>query len=187
MSASHEMLSTLFERGSGTYIELRCINRVTGKVNQQYFEPDDLTTLEEVAQAYCDAIDVYFGVVMRTRRSGGKDAVAGVQALWADVDTPEATLELTMFELPPSIVVASGSPAGYHAYWLLDKPLGVSEAEELLRLLAHRLGSDLARSLTRVGYSASPTRSTTSPHHPPLSSSASWKATSMQARTFELP
>jgi hypothetical protein len=144
MSGSREMLTALFERGSGTYIELRCINRTSGKVNQHYFEPDELATIEEVAQACSDAVDVYFGVAMRTRRSGGKDAVGGVQALWADIDTPEATLELTMFELPPSIVVASGSPGGYHAYWLLDKPLGVSEAEELLRLLAHRLGSDLA-------------------------------------------
>jgi hypothetical protein len=134
MSGSREMLTALFERGSGSFIELRCINRATGKVDQHYFGKEDLATLEEAAQAYSDAVDVYFGVAMRTRRSGGKDAVGGVQALWADVDTPEATLELTMFEPPPSIVVASGSPSGYHAYWLLDDPLGVPEAEELLRL-----------------------------------------------------
>lgn len=144
MKAARDMLNALYERGVGAYIEVRRIDRSTHRVAQEFIPPAAMDYLLDHVGNFARRMDVYIGVAMRTEKSGGKDAIEGVQALWADVDGTDATLALVSFDLPPSIVVASGSPGCTHAYWLLDEAISVPEAEDLLRLLATRLGSDRA-------------------------------------------
>jgi hypothetical protein len=67
--------------------------------------------------------DVYVGCAPRTRRQGGRDAVAHAFVLWADCDGEHAVAALRDFEPAPSIVVASGTGANCHAYWPLTQPL----------------------------------------------------------------
>jgi len=96
--------------------------------------------------------NLYVGVAKRRDgTSGKKDNLAGLYALFTDVDfatTPEADARRRLAEcpLPPSVIVASGG--GLHCYWLLIEPLdAVTErerAESLLRRLAVYVGGDLA-------------------------------------------
>lgn len=86
--------------------------------------------------------DVYVGVAPRTTRSGQRSAVTHTFALWVDCDTEIARRRLAAFTPPPSIVVRSGSEHGRHAYWLLDTPLGIDDAERLNERLAVVLDAD---------------------------------------------
>jgi hypothetical protein len=86
--------------------------------------------------------DVYVGCAPRAHRAGGRDAIARSWVLWADCDTPEAAAALEAIDPPPTLVVASGSPAGRHSYWALRHPADLDAVEDLNRRLAHQLGSD---------------------------------------------
>jgi hypothetical protein len=86
--------------------------------------------------------DVYVGCAPRTRRHGGRDAVAHAYVLWADCDGEDAVAALERFEPAPSIVVASGTGENCHAYWPLNEPLPRDEVERANRRLAHALGAD---------------------------------------------
>jgi hypothetical protein len=83
--------------------------------------------------------DVYVGCVPRTRRRGGKNALARSWTLWADCDTQESIDELGAFVPQPAIVVRSGR--GLHAYWPLTAPVTPAAVEQGNRRLAHRLGA----------------------------------------------
>jgi len=100
-------------------------------------------------QASFDAIlrlgrqtDVYVGVLPRTERRGGKDAIERGHVLYVDADTPESITALESFTPRPSMIVASGS--GRHAYWSLWPPAGIEAIERANRRLAHALGADSA-------------------------------------------
>jgi hypothetical protein len=86
--------------------------------------------------------DVYVGVAPRRLRAGGKDAIEQVWALWADLDRVDAANRLERLPVPPSIVIASGSPGHLHAYWTLRRPVSVRAAEQANRRLAAELGGD---------------------------------------------
>jgi hypothetical protein len=81
--------------------------------------------------------DVYVGCVPRTRRAGGKNALARSWTLWADCDTQQSIDELAAFVPQPAITVRSGR--GLHAYWPVDAPLAPGPLEQANRRLAHRL------------------------------------------------
>jgi len=96
----------------------------------------------QVILALGERTDVYVGAAPRTRAAGGKDAVRELWAVWADCDDEEARERLWDFRPAPSIVVATGSPHGCHAYWLLKRPLVPAAGEPANRRLAHALGAD---------------------------------------------
>jgi hypothetical protein len=50
-----------------------------------------------------------------------------ITALWVDIDEPGRSgyLRAVQMQPPASVIVSSGG--GYHAYWLLDKPIEVTE------------------------------------------------------------
>lgn len=137
MNDVREFLCALYgeELAAGTYIEIRVLN--TGV--QQIFAQ----SIDEVlghAERVGDAAHFYIGVAPRTKKSGTKEAVAKVQALWADYDADKldddkeaARASARLLMPPPSFVVDTGY--GYHAYWLLDTPAGPSEAEEAMRAI----------------------------------------------------
>jgi RepB DNA-primase from phage plasmid/CHC2 zinc finger len=88
--------------------------------------------------------DVYCGVLLRTQRAGGRDAVSGSHLAFIEIDTPDAQQRLREFAHPPTMLVASGSPGHLHAYWQLSTPIGVHDLEAANRRLAYTLGGDLA-------------------------------------------
>jgi hypothetical protein len=88
--------------------------------------------------------DVYAGVALRNRRSGGRDAIDRSHLLFIEIDTPDGQRRLDDFAHQPTMLIASGTPGHVHAYWTLHTPIGVLELERANRRLAHHLGGDLA-------------------------------------------
>ena len=88
--------------------------------------------------------DVYVGVCLRDRRSGGRDAIDRSHLAFVEIDTPDALDRLRAFQHPPTMIVLSGTPGHAHAYYTLSAPVPVPELERANRRLAHALGGDLA-------------------------------------------
>jgi hypothetical protein len=88
--------------------------------------------------------DVYVGVCLRSRRSGGRDAIDQAHLAFVEIDAPEALDRLRAFQAPPTMIVSSGSAGHAHAYYCLSAPVTVRELEQANRRLAHALGGDLA-------------------------------------------
>jgi hypothetical protein len=100
-----------------------------------------------------DAGQLFWGpATRRTNRSGKKDNLLHVPALWADQDFlredgtgyPEADLrkDLATFPLPPSITLHSGN--GLQSLWLLDVPADAQAQQQEIE----RLNAGLARVLS---------------------------------------
>jgi P4 family phage/plasmid primase-like protien len=83
-----------------------------------------------------DSTTTYFGTALRRRSDGVVDTGTVV---WCDTDGSLGT-EPTHVEPPPTAVVASGRPGGYHLYWALTRPVPVEDAVRLtwLATVAHR-------------------------------------------------
>jgi hypothetical protein len=87
--------------------------------------------------------DIYCGVLLRTRRAGGRDAVADSHLLFVDVDRPDALDRLSRFATP-SMIVSSGTSGHAHAYWMLRTRVAPASVERANRALADHLGGDVA-------------------------------------------
>jgi hypothetical protein len=127
----------------GELVELR-YRLDDGRMGQLFYSPGRLRGLATRALMLGRRTDVYVGCAPRTRRHGGRDAVARAFVLWADCDGEHAAAALERFQPQPSIVVASGSGRNCHAYWLLTEPLEREQLERANRRLAHALGADPA-------------------------------------------
>ncbi|MDP6779951.1 MAG: DNA-primase RepB domain-containing protein, partial [Candidatus Latescibacteria bacterium] len=105
--------------------------------------------------------NVYFGVALRSGKTGDEDHAVLLPALWADVDAKDhggdrklAAKAIAAFELQPSIIVDSGN--GFHLYWILKEPEQVvpnnlKHLRSLLLGLAEAVGGDTAcRDLSRI-------------------------------------
>ena len=89
--------------------------------------------------------DVYVGVLLRRRRSGGRDACEHSHLAFVEIDRPDGADRLARYRCPPTMIIASGgSPGHAHAYWQLHQPADLDELETANRRLAIRLGGDLA-------------------------------------------
>ena len=88
--------------------------------------------------------DVYVGVCLRSRRSGGRGAITDSHLAFVEIDTPDALDRLRAFRHPPTMIISSGSPGHAHAYFALSAPVSVSELERANRRLAYALHGDLA-------------------------------------------
>jgi hypothetical protein len=115
-----------------------------GRMGQVFESPRRLRGLATRALFLGRRTDVYVGCAPRTRRHGGRDAVAQAFVLWADCDGEAAVQALARFEPQPAIVIASGSGTNCHAYWPLSEPLARDELERANRRLAYALGADAA-------------------------------------------
>lgn len=109
---------------------------------QTWHDCRDRSTIARLLEREAQREDVFAGVAPRRRRSGGRDAVERVHALWVDLDTPESIAALETFSPAPSIVINSGTDGHRHAYWSLWPPAGPDEVEQANRRLAHALGAD---------------------------------------------
>jgi hypothetical protein len=128
---------------AGELVELR-YRLDDGRMGQLFYSPGRLRGLATRALMLGRRTDVYVGCAPRTRRHGGRDAVARAFVLWADCDGGHAVDALERFEPQPSIVIASGSGRNCHAYWPLTEPLEREQLERANRRLAHALGADPA-------------------------------------------
>ena len=123
------------------FVELR-FRRGTG-MGQSFHRVDALQELAAVAGAHARGRDVYVGVVARRcRRGGRRDLVRCASVVWADCDGIGAVDAVGRFEPAPHIVVATGSGANCHAYWLLSGSASLEDIEQANRLLALALGAD---------------------------------------------
>jgi hypothetical protein len=88
--------------------------------------------------------DVYCGVLLRSHRAGGRDAVTTSHLAFVDIDAVDALYRLQRFARPPTMIVSSGTAGHAHAYWRLRARVGAVELEQTNRTLASHLGGDLA-------------------------------------------
>lgn len=141
MSQLLAYLTELLGPGAGDrLLELR-VRRRTGGMQQSFYSASSLDQAADAILSAGQRVDVYVGVVPRSAASGSKRAIDSVSTLWADCDDERAARLLTVFRPRPSIVVRSGRQ-GRHAYWLLDSPLTVDQAEAANRRLAAAVGAD---------------------------------------------
>ncbi len=162
MATVREFLEVLFPPDLGSaFIETRLIK--LGRSVPSFHESiDQLVNALTYSLEEQNGCNVYFGVHLRIRREGTKDAIKSVHCLFVDMDAkdfdggkPEALKRLQEFAFSPSIVVDSGH--GYHAYWLLKEPVEISgpvdvtRVEAILKALASVLGGDRhAAELARI-------------------------------------
>jgi hypothetical protein len=140
MSTTHQFLSTLFA-GLGGAIELRPVPAVPSLRDFCSIYSDGYDTYKVdcyVERCTAQKVNAFFGVATRRigARSGRAEDCVELPALFIDCDIKHSNegqvLEaIAGFPLAPSMVVNSGM--GYHAYWLLDEPLSLSDAQEVAR------------------------------------------------------
>ncbi len=162
MATVREFLEVLFPSDlGGAFIEVRLIK--PGHVLPIFYESvDQLVNALPRSFEEQGGCNVYFGVCLRSRREGTKDAIKVVRCLWVDLDAkdfsggkPEALKRLREFAFSPTLIGDSGH--GYHAYWLLKEPEEITRPEDLvkveacLKALARALGGDpQATDISRV-------------------------------------
>jgi hypothetical protein len=101
--------------------------------------------------------NVFFGVLGREGKGGGKENVKEAHCLWADIDfkdlkegQAEADGIVATFDHAPSLQIATGG--GYHLYWFLEERTNdVGRVERILKGFCPRLKSDpSATDISRV-------------------------------------
>jgi hypothetical protein len=88
--------------------------------------------------------DVYCGVLLRSHRAGGRDAVTRSHLAFVEIDAVDALDRLQRFARTPTMIVSSGTAGHAHAYWRLRSRVEAVELEQANRTLASHLGGDLA-------------------------------------------
>jgi hypothetical protein len=141
-TAAHFLAALAGRADPNEFLELRYRLEDGQRMGQLFERPERLRGLATRAIFLGRRTDVYVGCAPRTRRHGGRDAVARAFVLWADCDGEEAVVALERFEPAPSIVVASGTGSNCHAYWPLSESVPRDELEWANRRLAHALGAD---------------------------------------------
>jgi CHC2-type zinc finger protein len=87
---------------------------------------------------------VYSGVLLRTRRAGGRGAVSHSHLLWAELDRGDSIERLRALTAPPTMTIASGTAGHAHAYWRLDEEIDADRVAGHNRRLALSLDADLS-------------------------------------------
>jgi hypothetical protein len=129
--------------------------------------PDIEAAAGQIMAENAASFHIFAGVSLRRTRSGKKEDVASVGALWADLDAKDfsddveegkrlalARLANLPPELQPSVIVDSGN--GYHVYWLLKSPVVILTEEDrqaperIMAGLANTLNGDSVHDLGRL-------------------------------------
>jgi hypothetical protein len=129
---------------TGRLIEIRSANPA-GTMRQTFTPATRPDLAANTITRLAAHTDVYVGVLLRRRRSGGRDACERSHLAFVEIDRPDGADRLARYRCPPSMIIASGgSPGHAHAYWQLHQPSDLDELETANRRLAIRLGGDLA-------------------------------------------
>ncbi len=127
---------------AGKLLELR--HRTPSGMRQTFIPARRLDLAATAITSLGRETDLYIGVLLRTRRRGGRDAVHQSHLLFAEIDQPDGHDRLERFAFPPTAALASGSPGHRHAYWALRSTADLEQLVAANRRLAHALGADLA-------------------------------------------
>lgn len=129
-------LAALFSTApSFSVVELRVLR--SGSMTREFFAPHELHSVASAVERVAASADTFVGVLPRRQRGGCRsDLVADGDVVWADCDTDASVAALERFSPPPSIVVASGTGAHQHAYWLLRERVPLTVIEAMNRTLA---------------------------------------------------
>jgi hypothetical protein len=146
-----EFLKSLFPDLNNDYIELRSFNRITHQPQQEFYQIIKYNDVKELSKEH----DVYFGVLPRTTKEGGKKSIKKVSCLFVDVDAKdfkgdkeEALAKIRAFPIKPTAIIDSGN--GYHVYWLLKESFIIATEQDVIKIetylkaLAQALDGDLA-------------------------------------------
>ncbi len=125
---------------SGKLIEIRYT--VPGGMRQLFVPARRTDRAAAAILALAEHADVYTGVLLRTRRAGGANAVEASHLLFVEIDHPEAHDRLAAFPRAPTARVRSGSPGHLHIYFALHRPIDPDRLVDGNRRLAHALGGD---------------------------------------------
>ncbi len=129
-------------RPAGKLIEIRYAT--TDGMGQLFVPARRVDRAAAAVRSLAEHHDVYVGVLLRTCRAGGRDAVAGSHLAWVDIDQPDAVQRIRQFDRMPSMIVATGSRGHRHCYWQMEHEIPPDVLVAANRRLAHRLGGDLA-------------------------------------------
>src|SRR5260221_8638420 len=136
------------------WLEVRCIHPINKQVKTLWMPVQKRDAILKKADALNhEGYSLYFAVCPRTKQKGNAEAAALLPALWVDLDCDDdparretELVKLKVFDPSPSIILDSGG--GWHAYWILSKPLLLTDpssrdyAAHLLRGLFCALGAD---------------------------------------------
>ncbi len=125
---------------SGKLIEIRYT--VPGGMRQLFVPARRADRAAAAILALAEHADVYTGVLLRTRRAGGANAVEASHLLFVEIDHPDAHDRLAAFPHAPTARVRSGSPGHLHIYFALHRPIDPDRLVDGNRRLAHALGGD---------------------------------------------
>jgi len=130
-------------RRGGELLEIRYATGHDG-MRRLFVAARRLDVAARAIRALAPRTDVYCGVLLRTRRAGGRDAVTRSHLAFVEIDAGDALDRLLRFAKPPSMIVSSGSAGHAHSYWILRTPVAPVAVEQANGTLAHHLGADLA-------------------------------------------
>ena len=127
---------------AGRLIEIRYT--VPGGMRQLFVPARRTDRAATAILTLAEHADVYTGVLLRTRRAGGRNAVEASHLLFVEIDHPDAHHRLAAFSHAPTASVRSGSPGHLHAYFALHHPIDPDRLVDANRRVAHALDGDLA-------------------------------------------
>jgi hypothetical protein len=147
-----EWLMRSISRGGPGYIELRHFP-LDQAVRQEFTPTAQWRTVYDRALELTETGDVCVGVAVRGRRRGRNEDAIRVNLLWADLDDGRHLLDA--YPISPTLLVES-SPGRFHAYWLLDEPVDLTDQDarhsflSTLKNVQAAVGSDHVSDLARV-------------------------------------
>jgi hypothetical protein len=115
-----------------------------GGMRRRFISIRRLDTAARAIRSLSPRTDVYCGVLLRSQRAGGRDAVTSSHLAFVEIDAVDALDRLNRFARTPTMIVSSGTAGHAHAYWTLRRRVGANELEQANRALASHLGGDLA-------------------------------------------
>lgn len=135
------------------FIELRHRDAATRKVRAHFIRASRPDLALQQALRLTETGDVWCGMTVRGRQEGKAESCVRANLLWADLDGGRDLLDAA--PVPPSLLVESGGPNRYQAFWAVDGvDLTDPEAREKFTDTLHRLqtavGSDPVADLPRV-------------------------------------
>lgn len=131
------------DRRGDELLEIRYARGDSG-MRHRFISVRRLDAAARAIRALSPRSDVYCGVLLRSRRAGGRDAVTTSHLAFVEIDVVDALDRLQRFARPPTMIVSSGTAGHAHAYWTLRTRVGAVELEQANRALASHLGGDLA-------------------------------------------
>jgi hypothetical protein len=145
MNDCERYLNALFGRTTNVRASVELRWPTDGGMGRAFYPVSRLPAVADKIHQLSRTTDVYVGVLPRRRQASSRTAVVPHgSVLWVDCDTPDAGAALQSSDPSPSMLVASGTGANRHAYWLLSEPVSIEVIEAANRALAECLDADLA-------------------------------------------